>query len=54
MNDLQRAFPDANVLLALEPEELGAKLIFLVREREGDTKFCPYNYTLELSNELVL
>jgi uncharacterized protein (TIGR02391 family) len=33
MNELLTAIPDAEALLALEPEELGAKLLFLVRGR---------------------
>lgn len=33
MLDLMRAIPDVQVLLALEPEELGAKLLFLLRRR---------------------
>jgi uncharacterized protein (TIGR02391 family) len=51
MIDLQRAIPDVNVVLALEPEELGAKLLFLVRQREGERHFHPGNYVLELSNQ---
>ena len=31
MNVLARAIPDVEVLLALEPEELGAKLLFLIK-----------------------
>lgn len=37
MIQLLAAIPDVNVLLALEPEELGAKLLFLLRERGGAT-----------------
>lgn len=37
-------------LLALEPEELGAKLLFLVRRREELRKFHPGNYIKELSD----
>ena len=33
MYELPRVIPDAEVLLALEPEELGAKLLFLLRKR---------------------
>ena len=33
MIELTRAIPDADVLLALEPEELAAKLLFLLRKR---------------------
>jgi uncharacterized protein (TIGR02391 family) len=51
MLDLQRLIPDAKVLLALEPEELGAKLLFAVRQREGTKHFNPGNYVLELTNQ---
>ena len=33
MYELARTIPDFDVLLALEPEELGAKLLFLMRKR---------------------
>jgi len=33
MFELPTTIPDAEIPLALEPEELGAKLLFLVRER---------------------
>src|SRR5215213_11325763 len=33
MRELPGAIPGVEVLLALEPEELGAKLLFLIRER---------------------
>jgi hypothetical protein len=33
MLELARAMPDPEMLLSLEPEELGAKLLFLVRRR---------------------
>jgi hypothetical protein len=33
MYELAKIIPDAQVLLALEPEELGAKLLFLLRRR---------------------
>jgi hypothetical protein len=33
MYDLPTAIPDVNVLLALEPEELGAKILFLLKRR---------------------
>src|SRR5690554_1154020 len=46
------AIPDAEVLLALEPEELGAKLLFLVRQREGDRHFHPANYLDELFGQM--
>lgn len=31
MFELPKAIPDPNDLLALEPEELGAKMLFLIR-----------------------
>ncbi len=37
MHELLRTFPDAQVLLAMEPEELGAKLLFLLRKRGENT-----------------
>ena len=33
MRELPGAIPGIEVLLVLEPEELGAKLLFLIRER---------------------
>jgi hypothetical protein len=38
MYELPGAIPDAQLLLTLEPEELGAKLLFLLRKREEKTK----------------
>jgi hypothetical protein len=35
MCHLISAIPDAEVLLALEPAELGAKLLFPIRARQG-------------------
>jgi hypothetical protein len=32
--ELAQLIPDVNVLLALEPEELGAKLLFVLRKRK--------------------
>jgi len=49
VRDLVLAIPDRSVLLALEPEELGAKLLFLVRQRDGGNMFHPGNLILELS-----
>jgi hypothetical protein len=34
MRELIAAIPDVEALLALEPEELGAKLLFLIRARQ--------------------
>jgi uncharacterized protein (TIGR02391 family) len=36
---LFQTMPDPEVLLALEPEELAAKMIFLIRQREGTSMF---------------
>lgn len=33
MREISQTIPDAQVLLAMEPEELGAKLLFLLRKR---------------------
>jgi uncharacterized protein (TIGR02391 family) len=41
MRDLATAIPDVEVLLGLEPEELGAKLLFLVKARYGAGMFHP-------------
>jgi hypothetical protein len=37
MYELPQVIPDVEVLLALEPEELGAKLLFLLRRRKFQT-----------------
>lgn len=36
MNELPRVIPDVQMLLALTPEELGAKIIFLLRQRKEE------------------
>jgi hypothetical protein len=41
IRDLATAIPDVEVRLALEPEELGAKLLFLVKARYGSGMFHP-------------
>jgi uncharacterized protein (TIGR02391 family) len=47
--ELPRIIPDADVLLALEPEELGAKLLFLLRKRAFQRNmFLPENLNGEL------
>jgi hypothetical protein len=56
MIELPRAIPDVEVLLALEPEELGAKLLFLARKRtealtEHGAMFHPENMIHELWNQ---
>lgn len=48
MRALFDAIPDIEVLLALEPEELGAKLLFLVRAQYGLAMFHPGNMENEL------
>ncbi len=49
MYELPRIIPDVEVLLALEPEALGAKLLFLVRARKPPLEiFLPS----QLNNEL--
>jgi hypothetical protein len=54
MQRLIVAIPDVNTLLALEREELGAKILFLLRKRRPDpggfslgnliAELCPPNY----------
>ena len=48
MGDLTTAIPDVTALLALEPEELGAKILFLTRRRHGEKMFHPANYASDL------
>ena len=36
MQELTWTVPDAQILLAMEPEELGAKILFLLRKRAGN------------------
>jgi uncharacterized protein (TIGR02391 family) len=49
MYELTQAIRDPNVLLALEPEELGAKLLFLLRKRTFQMgMFLPANLNAEL------
>lgn len=52
MIELKRAIPSVDALLALEPEELGAKLLFLTRQRENGSKFHPGNYAGELFGQI--
>ena len=51
MRELVSEIPSVDAFLALEPEELGAKLLFLTRQREGHGMFHPGNYSLELFSE---
>jgi hypothetical protein len=39
MIELPRDIPDIQVLLALEPEELGAKMLFLMGSRQGNLSY---------------
>ncbi|OJV44489.1 MAG: hypothetical protein BGO25_05215 [Acidobacteriales bacterium 59-55] len=49
MRELATVIPDADVLLRLTPEELGGKLLFLIRKRvQPVNKFSPYNFSHEL------
>ena len=52
MHELHNAIPDPVVLLALEPEQLGAKMLFLLRERvERDGRTInPHNCMMEILN----
>lgn len=52
MFELTRAIPDVEVLLALEPEDLGAKLLFLLQRKFQNKKFDPSNLRLELWQRL--
>jgi uncharacterized protein (TIGR02391 family) len=55
MYELPRVIPDAEVLLALEPEELGAKLLFLLRKRSPTMKmFRPDILNAELWPQTTL
>jgi len=47
LHELPREIPDVTLLLALEPEELGAKLLYLLRKRRGGM-FSLNNLELEL------
>jgi len=46
MHELRNAIPDPDALLALEPEELGATILFLLRARSGS--FHPNNCMMEI------
>src|SRR5258708_18949516 len=47
MNELPRIIPDVQMLLALTPEELAEKMLFLLKKR-NDAKFHPGNLQKEL------
>lgn len=48
MRELAQAIPDVDVLLGLEPEELGAKILLLLRGRPDRENFHPGNLAIEL------
>jgi uncharacterized protein (TIGR02391 family) len=48
MIELPTAIPDPDVLLALEPEELAAKMLFLIRRRSDAAMFNTGNLRIEL------
>ena len=48
MREIANTIPDVDMLLALAPEELAAKLLFLVRTRFKGTMFHPNNLYREL------
>jgi uncharacterized protein (TIGR02391 family) len=48
LEHLKAAIPDAEVVLGLEPEELGAKLLFILRQH-GGSQFHFGNMEIELS-----
>ncbi|NSX54810.1 TIGR02391 family protein [Parasulfitobacter algicola] len=52
MHELPANFPDPEVVLAFEPEELAGKLLFFLRERceRGDRAFSIHNLMLETKN----
>lgn len=47
MQEIPQAIPDVDVLLRLEPEELGATILFLLRRR-NETQFHPNNLLHEM------
>lgn len=52
MRELIQLIPDVDVLLALEPEEVGAKLLFLVRGRVEQGMFHPSSLVDETGNSI--
>ncbi len=46
MIELPTAIPDPDVLLALEPEELAAKILFLIRGRTDAGMFKPISFRI--------
>jgi hypothetical protein len=53
MLELLTETPDADQLLALAPEELGAKLLFLLRHR-GERMFVPVNLDIPTTSGRML
>lgn len=43
MNELHKYIPDADMLMALAPEELAAKMLFILRDRPSKGHFNPRN-----------
>ncbi|HEX4164436.1 MAG TPA: TIGR02391 family protein [Bryobacteraceae bacterium] len=54
MQELTKLFPDVAILLALEPEELGGKMLFLMRARQGkqEYQFSPGRGTMFVLSSL--
>ena len=48
MRELVQAIPEVDVLLGLKPEELGAKILLLLRRRQDRENFHPGNMASEL------
>ncbi len=46
MHELTRDIPDPDAILVLEPEDLGAAILFLLRARGGS--FHPHNCMMEI------
>ncbi|WP_445502676.1 TIGR02391 family protein [Microvirga sp. G4-2] len=49
MRLLAQIIPDADTVLALEPEELSAKVLFLLKQHYRDTQFHPGNFINEIA-----
>lgn len=50
MDELPRVIPDVSLLLQLQPEELGAKILFLLKRRLGSYGRAPNNGHFHLGN----
>ena len=53
MHHLATAIPDADVLLALEPEELAGKILLLLRTQPGNGMFNPYQLREAMHNNTL-